>query len=203
MQVRKHTEIRRQQIVDVIRRIIATRGIEYVTISEIARRIGTTKTAIYRHFKNKRDILSLLVDNIEKTLIGKLDKAIMNDDPIQNLKNVLLAHLTYARERRETSFIVIMGAMQFSDMVVRRKISQLIQKYLRKIERMLSSAVKLGLLKNSINPKIAAIAFLGLIQSTVTVWSYKDFSFIPQKIHAHLWNIFCEGIALHSSTTGT
>ncbi|GAN31580.1 MAG: TetR/AcrR family transcriptional regulator [Candidatus Brocadia sp. AMX2] len=194
MQIRKHTKIRRQQIIDVIRRIIYSKGIEYVTISEIAGRIGTTKTAIYRHFKNKRDILNLLIDNIEETLMSKLDRAMISYDPIQNLKKVLLAHLTYAKERRETSFIVIMGAMQFSDMVIRRKISQLIQKYLRKIEKMLSGAIKSGLVKDTINPKIAAIAFLGLIQSTVTVWSYKNFNFIPQKIHAHLWNIYCSGI---------
>ncbi|MFN3531286.1 MAG: TetR/AcrR family transcriptional regulator [Candidatus Brocadia sp.] len=194
MQIRKHTEIRRQQIVDIIRHIITSKGIEYVTISEIASRLGTTKTAIYRHFKNKRDILSLLIDNIEETLMSKLDKAIKSDDPIQNLKNVLQAHLTYARERRETSFIIIMGAMQFSDTFIRRKISCLIQKYLRRIEKMISSAIELGRLKNSINPKIAAIAFLGLIQSTVTVCFYKNFNFTPQKIHAHLWNIYCNGI---------
>lgn len=194
MQIRKHTEIRRQQIIDIIRHIISSKGIEYVTISEIASRIGTTKTAIYRHFKNKRDILSLLIDNIEETLMSKLDKAMMSDDPIQNLKKVLLAHLTYAKERRETSFIVIMGATQFSDIVIRRKISRLIQKYLRKIEKMLSCAMKLGLVRNTTNPRISAITFLGLIQSTVTIWSYKNFNFIPQKIHAHLWNIYCNGI---------
>ena len=64
-------------------------------------------------------------------------------------------------------------AMQFSDTVIRRKISQLIQKYLRKTKKMLSCAITLGLVKNTINPKISAIAFLGLMQSTVTVWSYK------------------------------
>ena len=194
MQIRKDTMIRRQQIIDVIRYIISSKGIEYVTISEIANRIGTTKTAIYRHFKNKRDILNLLIDNIEETLMEALDRAMGKEDPIQSLKNVLLAHLTYAKERRETSFIVILGAMQFSDTVIRRKISQLIQKYLRKIEKLLSGAIKLGLVKKTMNPRISAIAFLGLIQSTVTVWSYKNFNFIPQKTHACLWNIFCSGI---------
>src|SRR3989338_7583524 len=111
MQMRRRTTIRRQQIVDIIRNIISSKGIEYVTISEIAARIGTSKTAIYRHFKNKRDIVSLLIDNIEETLMEALDKAMVSEDPVQNLKNVLLAHLTYARERRGTSFIVIMGAI--------------------------------------------------------------------------------------------
>lgn len=181
MQIRKRTKIRRLQIIDVIRSIISSKGIEHVTISEIASGIDTTKTAIYRHFKSKQDILSLLIDNIEETLMKALNEAMTSEDPIQNLKNILLAHLTYARERRETSFIVIMGVMQFSGPLIRQKISKLIQKYLQKIQRILSVAIKLGLVKNDIDPKISAIAFLGLIQSTVTVWSYKNFNFVPQK----------------------
>ena len=194
MQMRRRTTIRRQQIVNIIRNIISSKGIEYVTISEIAAKIGTSKTAIYRHFKSKRDILSLLIDNIEETLMDVMDKAMVSGDPIQNLKNVLLAHLTYARERRGTSLIVIMGAMQFSDTVIRKKISLLIQKYLQKIEKMLASAINLGLIKKDINPRISAIAFLGLIQAAVTVWSYKNFNFVPERIHAELWNIYREGI---------
>ena len=154
MQTRKRTQVRRLQIVDTIRDIISTKGIEHVTISEIAVRIGTTKGAIYRHFKNKQDILSLLVDNIDETLMNTIDTAMESDDPIQNLKNVLLAHLTYAKERRQTSFIVIMGAMQFGDIVIRQKISRLIQKYLRKIETLLADAIKSGLVKNTTNPKV-------------------------------------------------
>lgn len=196
MQIRKHTKIRRQQIIDVIRYIISSKGIEYVTIREIAARIGTSKTAIYRHFKSKRDILSLLIDNIEETLMEALDRAVVSEDPVQNLKNVLLAHLTYARERRETSFIVIMGAMQFSDSFIRKKISLLIQKYLQKIEKIHVSAVRLGLIKNDTDSMISAIAFLGLIQSTVTAWSYNNINFIPKRMHGKLWRIYWEGVGV-------
>lgn len=194
MQIRKSTEIRRQQIVDIIQTIISFKGIEHVTISEVAEKMGTTKGAIYRHFKSKRDILSLLIDNIEETLMETLDKAMVEKDPIRNLNNILLAQLTLAKNRHKTSFIVIMGAMQFSDPLIRRKISQLIQKYLRRIEKLLLSALKLGLVKEDVNPKISAIVFMGLIQSAITVWSYKNFNFVTQKIHADLWNIYKCGI---------
>lgn len=91
MQIRKSTKIRRQQIVNIIRRIISSKGIEDVTISEIAMHMGTTKGAIYRHFKNKRDIFNLLIENIEETLMEVLDKS-ADKDPIQYLKNILLNH---------------------------------------------------------------------------------------------------------------
>lgn len=200
MQVRKTTAVRRQQIVDIIRNIISSKGIEYVTISEIAGKIGTTKGAIYRHFKSKRDILSLLIDNIEETLMEALDSAVVEKDPIQNLKNILFAQLILAKNRRKTSFVVIMGAIQFSDPFIRKKILKLIQKYLRRIEKLLLSAIGLGLLKRDIDPKISAIVFMGLIQSTITVWSYKNFNFVPQKIHTHLWNVYCQGIGASTDT---
>ena len=194
MQTRKHTKIRRQQIVDIIRDIISTKGIEYVTIGEISKRIGTTRGAIYRHFKSKRDILGFLIDNIEETLMEALDKAIISDDPIQNLRNVLLAHLMYAKERRETSFVVIMGVMQSGDVTIRKRISLLIQKYLSRIQKLLLIAKGSGLIKKDINPRISAIVFMGLIQSTVTAWSYEGFNFIPEKIHLKIWDIYSKGI---------
>ncbi|WKZ17756.1 MAG: TetR/AcrR family transcriptional regulator [Candidatus Jettenia sp. CY-1] len=196
MQVRKSTEIRRQQIIDIIRNIISLKGIEHVTISEIAAEIGTTKGAIYRHFKSKRDILSLLIDDIEKTLMESINSAMVEKDPVQNLKNILLAQLILAKNRRKTSFVVIMGAMQFSDPIIRKKILQLIQKYLRKIEKLLLSSIELGLIKKDINPKISAMVFMGLIQSTVTIWSYKNFNFVPQKMHSDLWNVYKQGIGV-------
>ncbi|CAG0939589.1 HTH-type transcriptional regulator AcrR [Candidatus Brocadiaceae bacterium] len=194
MQIRKSTVVRRQQIVDIIRNIISSKGIEHVTISEIAGKMGTTKGAIYRHFKNKRDILSLLIDNIEETLMEALDKAMAEKDPIQNLKNILLAQLVLAKNRRKTSFAVIMGAMQFSDPFIRKKILKLIQKYLKRIEGLLLNATELGILNKDIDAKTSAIVFMGLIQSTITVWSYKNFNFVPQKIHEQLWNIYSKGI---------
>ncbi|MFO0794770.1 MAG: TetR/AcrR family transcriptional regulator, partial [Candidatus Brocadiaceae bacterium] len=175
---------------------ISSKGIEDVTISEIAEKMGTTKGAIYRHFKSKRDILSLLIDDIEKTLMEAIKNALTDKDPLQNLKNILLAQLTLAKNRRKTSFVVIMGAIQFSDPLIRKKLLQLIQKYLRKIEKLLSDGIKLGLIKKNINPRMAAMIFMGLIQSTVTVWSYKNFNYIPEKIHADLWNTYMQGIAV-------
>ena len=203
MQNRKSTAIRRQQIVDIIRSIISSKGIEHVTISEIAKKIGTTKGAIYRHFKSKRDILSLLIDNIEETLMEAVDNALVEKDPIQNLKNILLAQLTLAKNRRETSFVVIMGALQFGDPFIRKKILKLIQKYLKRIEKLILNAIELALLKKDVTPKMSAIVFMGLIQSTITVWSYKNFNFVPEKVHSQLWDIYRKGIGIKQAQETT
>lgn len=195
MQTRKSTEIRREQIVNIIRKIISSKGVEGVTISEIAMHLGTTKGAIYRHFKSKKDILNLLIENIEETLMEAIDKSVDND-PIQYLKNILLNQLTLAKNRRKTSLVVILGAMQFSDPTIRKKISRLIEKYLGRIEEIISKAVRLRVVKSEINPRTSAIAFFGLIQSCITVWSYKKFNFVPEELYSQLWSIYHQGIGV-------
>lgn len=195
MQIRKSTEIRRLQIVNIIRSIISSKGIENVTINEIAMHMGTTKGAIYRHFKSKRDILNLLIENIEETLMEVIDKSV-DKNPIQYLNNILLNQLTLAKNRRKISLVVILGAMQFSDPFIRKKISQLIEKYLHRIEEILSKAIRLGIVKSETNSKTSAIAFFGLIQSSITMWSYKKFNFVPEELHSQLWSIYHQGIGV-------
>ncbi|KHE92638.1 MAG: TetR/AcrR family transcriptional regulator [Candidatus Scalindua rubra] len=195
MQTRKSTEIRREQIVNIIRNIISSKGIEDVTIREIAMHMGTTKGAIYRHFKSKRDILNLLIENIEETLMEVIDKSVDND-PIQYLNNILLNQLTLAKNRRKTSFVVILGVMQFSDPSIKKKISQTVEKYVRRIEEILLKAIQLKKVNSETNPKTSAIAFFGLIQSSITMWSYKKFNFVPKELHSQLWNIYYQGIGV-------
>ena len=196
MQIRKSTNIRRLQIINIIRNIISSKGIEDVTISEIAAHMGITKGAIYRHFKSKRDILNLLIENIEETLMEVINKSVVDKDPIQNLKNILLNQLTLAKNRRKTSLVVILGAMQFSDPVIRKMISQLLDRYLCRIEEILSQAIRLGMVKSEINPKTSAIAFFGLIQSSITMLSYMKFDFVPDELHSQLWSIYHQGIGV-------
>ncbi|GJQ60686.1 MAG: nucleoid occlusion factor SlmA [Candidatus Scalindua sp.] len=194
MQIRKSTKIRRQEIINIIRIIISSKGIKGVTISEIATQMGITKGAIYRHFKSKRDILNLLIDDIEETLIEVIEKSSMDNDPIQNLKNILFNQLTLAKNRNKTSLVVILGAMQFSDPVIRKKISQLLDRYLFRIEEIFSQAIRSGMAKSGIDPKTYAIAFFGLIQSSITMWSYKKFDFAPEELHSQIWSIYHQGI---------
>lgn len=53
-------------------RLFASDGYEAVSVQNIADRIGITKGALYRHYKNKRDILDCIV---ERMRVNKLERA--------------------------------------------------------------------------------------------------------------------------------
>ena len=71
---------RQQEIIDVSISLIADKGIQSLTIKNISQTIGISEPAIYRHFKNKFEILLTILDSFE---IIAAD--VLNSEEIQNL----------------------------------------------------------------------------------------------------------------------
>ena len=64
---------RQQEIVRTALELIAAGGIRNLTIRNLADRLGLTEPAIYRHFRNKSEIV--------RTLIGEFDRGIPEPSP--------------------------------------------------------------------------------------------------------------------------
>lgn len=58
----KDITTRQKEIIAAALDIIADRGLEGLTIKNIAARVGFSDAAVYRHFQNKAQILSTLID---------------------------------------------------------------------------------------------------------------------------------------------
>ncbi len=194
-QTKLSTELRRQQIVDASRKIIARDGMEALTIREIADEVGISEGNIYRHFMSKKDLLMLLIDDIEKTLLAVVEKAIAEKkEPLESLENVLKAHLSYVEQRRGLSLLVISETLRLPDKDLRSRMSDAVQHYLGRIEEILAQGIKLGQVRPDIAPSAAALNFFALIHATVTLWALSDSGFSLAKRHKLLWNTFLTGV---------
>ena len=111
------TTIRQGQIIDAARKLIIKYGSEHVTVKRIAKQVGISETAVYRHFKCKRDILSLLVDHIEDSLMGDITRATAEGhaSSLEILDSVLTSHLSAIEQRRGISFQVIAEIISLGD----------------------------------------------------------------------------------------
>ena len=77
-------KLRRERIFNIAKRLIAEKGLEDFTISELAEEAGVTKPTIHNLFGKKSDIIKELVSNlIEQMQDNSLNPPI---DPIENAK---------------------------------------------------------------------------------------------------------------------
>jgi AcrR family transcriptional regulator len=194
---RESTELRRRQIVDAARRIIATRGTDALTIREIAKEVGISDGDVYRHFENKRDIILLLIEDIERTLLKAVKRAAHEKNkPLASLSNVLKAHLSYVEQRRGISLIIISETVRSADSDLRQRMFKVVDQYICRIEELLAHGVELGQVRKDLDINTAAFTFFALVHGTVTLWALSDSAFSLAQRHKPLWDSYLASIAV-------
>ncbi len=80
----------RQRVTDALKELAAVRGFYGVTVDELATHTGISKRTIYRHFKNKEDIVASVVENFLFSIKQKITKAMdSSDDPVEMITNTI------------------------------------------------------------------------------------------------------------------
>jgi len=193
-QRRRSTLVRRKQIVEASRRLIMKYGSEHVTVRRIAKEIGISEGALYRHFKSKKEIFLFLVRHIEENLISDLQKGSARKHVLGVLENTLRNHLSSIEQRKGISFLVIAEIISLGDKGLNRRALEVLKKYINNIRELLIEGIKTGEIRQSINPEMAATAFFGAIQGLITIWALSDYSFVLEEKFRPLWNVFYEAI---------
>lgn len=175
---RKSKSIRREEILSSARRIIALKGFEHLTVRQMAKDIRVTEGALYRHFKSKQEIISLLIDDIDSTLMHMIKPAEKEQaDPMVRLERILMEHITYIEKRKAASFMLMNETLSLKDKVSQRKMLKIVHNYLKVIAGILIEGIRKGRFRQDINVMSAAIVFFGMIQSLSTLWALSGFKY--------------------------
>jgi AcrR family transcriptional regulator len=194
-QRRESTLVRRRQLINAAGKLIVKYGSEHVTVRRLAKEIGVSEGAIYRHFKSKRDILSLLVDDIENTLLAGVELN-PTDRPFtpETLERIITNHMARVVKRRGISFQVIAEIISLGDKRLNKKAYGVIDKYMGRIKDILSEGAKAGVIRQDIDLDAAATLFFGMTQGLVNSWALSQYSFSLEEKYASLWSVFREAI---------
>lgn len=87
---------KRALIIDAARELFAQRGIEAVTLREVAQRIEHSTTAIYVHFKDKQDLVDQMVREDFAAFNSALIAAAATRDPLARLGDLGDAYVRFA-----------------------------------------------------------------------------------------------------------
>ena len=192
------TSVRQRQIVDAARKVIIKYGSEHVTVRKIAEETGVSEGAIYRHFKSKRDILSLMIFDVESALLADF-KSLPIDGPmtLDTLETTVSSHMASVARRKGISFQVIAEIVSFGDKGLNHQVFAVINSYTNRIEDILSQGAKSGIIRQDIDLKAASLLFFSMMQGLVNSWALSQYGFDLEEKYASLWKIFREAILRH------
>jgi AcrR family transcriptional regulator len=92
---------RRQQLLQAAADLVAERGFHSVGIADIGAAAGVTGSAIYRHFKDKTELLVALFDDVvDELLVRAADTTAVGGAPEAVLDTLVRQHVRFALRER-------------------------------------------------------------------------------------------------------
>ena len=193
----KSTSVRKKQIMDAARKLIMRAGSEHVTVRNMAKEVGISEAAIYRHFRSKTEILSFLADSVADGLLHDIDMAgSVGFTSVDIINEILRTHLSRIEQRRGLSFLVLAEIISFGDKSLNKKVSDNIQIYVDRLRLLLSDGVRAGLVRQDLNLQAAATLLFGMIQGLVNIWALSSYKFDLVEKYSELWEVYRESVIL-------
>jgi len=191
----RSTSIRKKQIMEAARKLIMRAGSEHVTVRNMAKEVGISEAAIYRHFKSKTEILSFLADSVADGLLHDIDTAAsIGFSSVDLLDDILRAHLSKIEQRKGLSFLVLAEIISFGDKSLNKKVSDNIQIYVDRLKLLLADGIRAGLIRQDVDVEAASLLLFGMIQGLVNIWALSGYKFDLVEKYSELWKVYKESI---------
>lgn len=194
MRSRKTTEIRREEILRAALFIVEQQGLDNLNTNAIAALIQLVPSAIYRHFKNKEEIIAALIDFIGERLQQNLQQATTQEGTaLERLKSLFELHVKLLQEEPAIPRILYSLISSERNQELKKKMLAEIDAYVYETKKLLLQGKKAGEINPAVDVTAAAMMFLGMIQPLVILsQENKDvLDEYPQK----LWQCYQRAIA--------
>ncbi|PHS66778.1 MAG: TetR family transcriptional regulator [Flavobacterium sp.] len=169
---------RQIEIIESATILIGEKGIQNLTTKNLAKKMSFTEPALYRHFKNKTEILkSILIYYKENLGIGL--KTIFNSDitgldKINKMIDFQFDHFT----KFPSVVMVIFSETSFQyDNTLSKVVSDIIAQKRVMVSKIITSGQDEGSIRNDIGAEQLTTVVLGSMRLTVLEWRLSNYNF--------------------------
>ncbi len=182
---------RREQLLDVSRRLFAAKGFEGTSVEEIAAKSGVSKPIVYEHFGGKEGMYAVVVDREIQALTDALSGALeAGGHPKLLVERTALALLGYI-EQNEDGFRILVRDSPVAQST--GTFSSLIGDVATQVEYLLADQFRRRRLDTGVVP-IYAQMLVGMVALTGQYWlDARDLD--KSVVAAHLVNLAWNGLA--------
>lgn len=169
------TDTKRQEILDVARRLFLENGFEATSMSEIARVLGGSKGTLYGYFSSKETLFMAAVETEGVRMLKGLVAASQQSSLSQGLRNLLMEiAVTFVRFWSSPESISVQRMVIAES--ARSEVGEVFwsqgpQQGLEELGKLFALGMKRGKLREC-DPRVAALHLFGLLRSELDARSF-------------------------------
>jgi len=194
---------RQHDIIEQASQLIAEQGIEKLTYRNLAKKLGITEPAFYRHFSNKTEILlGLLIyfDDIRNELFIRIRES--SKDSLDAIEAVFLEHLALFEKNPALAMILFPEVLRQNREELDGKVLEMMKTGQKNIIAIIAEGMKRGEIRTDVNKKQLALMISGTLRLLVTRWQLEKYRGDLQEQGRRFWQTLSMLIRSEDSLQG-
>lgn len=186
---------RRQQILESLAHMLEASPGARITTAALAREVGVSEAALYRHFPSKSKMFEGLIEFIEQTIFTRVT-LILSDEPssLARCEKILLLLLTFTERNPGITRLLTGDALTGETERLRDRVAQLFER----VETQLKQVLREAELREGLRPNLplaaAANMLMACAEGRITQFVRSEFRRPPTEYWAEQWPILVQGL---------
>jgi AcrR family transcriptional regulator len=169
---------RQIEITTVALELISEKGIQGLTIKNLAKKIGITEPAIYRHYDSKTDILIAVLDLFKQNTEQLFEKELQNGGKaIDKIEHLFTNHFITLSRTPSLVSVIFSEEIFRNEPVLIDKISEVIGKNDKILTTIIINGQKNGEIRTDIEAGYLSTIITGSLRLFVKKWQFSAFSY--------------------------
>jgi len=159
---------RRAVTVEAVIALAAEQNPGEITTAAIARHMGLTQGALFRHFPSKDAILQAVMEWVAERLLARVDKAAQAAvSPLAALEAIFMTHIDFIAQHPGVPRMLFGELQRAADTSAKMMARTMLDRYGKRLSALIEQGKAQGELAAEVNTAAAATLFIGAIQGLV------------------------------------
>ena len=190
---------RRQQILECLARMLEASPGERITTAALAKEVGVSEAALYRHFPSKSKMFEGLIEFIEETIFSRVTLILAEEkSTLKRCEKILSLLLTFAERNPGLTRLLTGDALTGETERLRVRIAQ----FFDRIETQLKQVLREAELREGLHAQLpiaaAANLLIALVNGRIAEFVRTEFRRPPSEHWQEQWQLIAQGFLVTS-----
>ena len=192
---------RKEQILQSLARMLENCPGERITTAALAKEVGVSEAALYRHFPSKARIFEGLIKFMEETLFLRISRILKEESATEiKCQKMLTLLLTFSQRNPGITRLLTGDALSGETERLRDRIAQFYSRFESQLKQILREAQIRENLKPTASPTALANLLLATVEGRLTQFVRSEFKQSPLENWDVQWAFLSENLLVPFST---
>jgi TetR/AcrR family transcriptional regulator len=184
---------RRQIILETLAQMLEKNQGEHITTAQLARAVGVSEAALYRHFPSKARMFEGLLEFIEETLFTRINRILAEESRAEaRIQNILFLLLGFSDKNPGMARLLYGDVLVGETERLRRRVAQIYERIETQMKQILREAEVNENLRVPVNDVV--VLLLAVVEGSITRFVRSDFKSSPVSGWERQWEMLRKSV---------